>query len=39
VQRTVAAGRQRLAATVEEIELGAAAGESDDGGFFDQELD
>ena len=39
VQRTVAAGRQRLAATVEEIELGAAADESDDGGFFDQELD
>jgi len=37
VQRTVAAGRQRLAATVEEIELGASP--ADDDGFFDQDTD
>ncbi len=39
IQRTVASGRQRLAATVEEIELGRGKDDVDPGGFFDHELD
>lgn len=39
IQRTVASGRQRLAATVEEIEFGRANDEPDETGFFDHEIE